>query len=250
MCLYSIVKTGTLFPNSSGFDLQLGIDNCPLMFLFMFLLTEPFCFYWSLVSEETGSLYMKNGKQRNGKTCAVVTRKTFLRRNGCLLAWNENKKKSTWFSDIDHNPKAISIQKILHLFPFFSFSLLGSLTRRGISIINLSITHLKKFRTTSILKWISSNFDENHLWLLAKPIGSFPNARSPRFYTFIVLKGLKVMKVLRLKMLVEFLVLFNKKSMLPCSTICIVIVTDRKVQLTTFTVFALLCRVLGCVSMQ
>ncbi|KAL6145308.1 hypothetical protein ACLB2K_055996 [Fragaria x ananassa] len=47
------------------------------------------------------------------------------------------------------------------------------------------MTHLHKARTASILKWVSSNFDETHSRLLgikAKPIGSFPNAKTPRLY--------------------------------------------------------------------
>ncbi|XP_062003775.1 transcription termination factor MTEF18, mitochondrial-like [Rosa rugosa] len=47
------------------------------------------------------------------------------------------------------------------------------------------MTHLHKLRTASILKWVSSNFDENHFRLLgtpARPIGSFPSAQTPRLY--------------------------------------------------------------------
>ncbi|KAH0971951.1 hypothetical protein GBA52_024107 [Prunus armeniaca] len=47
------------------------------------------------------------------------------------------------------------------------------------------MTHLQKLRVASILKWVSLNFYENHLRSSAtpfQPIGSFPNAQSPRLY--------------------------------------------------------------------
>ncbi|BFG38238.1 hypothetical protein CerSpe_245120 [Prunus speciosa] len=47
------------------------------------------------------------------------------------------------------------------------------------------MTHLHKLRTASVLKWVSSNFDENHLRSARTPIqliGYFPNGQTPRFY--------------------------------------------------------------------
>ncbi|XP_050383236.1 transcription termination factor MTEF18, mitochondrial-like [Argentina anserina] len=53
---------------------------------------------------------------------------------------------------------------------------------RKISSIYLSMTHLHKLGTPSVLKWVSSSLSRV-LGHPARSIGSFPNAQPPRFYT-------------------------------------------------------------------
>ncbi|KAM1948320.1 hypothetical protein ACFX15_008522 [Malus domestica] len=73
--------------------------------------------------------------------------------------------------------------------PLISFSAANSAAEapKAWNLIKLVMTHLKKFRTVSVLKWVSSNFDENHLRSTTPlhPIGYyfFLNVQNPRFYS-------------------------------------------------------------------